>query len=53
MSARKLVEHFSGWQDPRCDGKVKHILSNVLVIAVCAVIAGASELGRHGALRPR
>jgi predicted transposase YbfD/YdcC len=43
MSARKLVEHFSGLEDPRCKGKVEHLLIDILVIAVCAVIAGAES----------
>ena len=39
MSVEKLVEHFSGLEDPRCAGKVDHRLIDILVIAVCAVIA--------------
>ena len=40
MSAKKLAEHFSELEDPRCSGKVEHLLIDILVIAVCAVIAG-------------
>ena len=50
MSAKKLAEHLSELEDPRCRGKVEHLLIDILVIAVCAVIAGGRELGRHGAL---
>jgi predicted transposase YbfD/YdcC len=39
MSVEKLVEHFSALEDPRCAGKVDHRLIDILVIAVCAVIA--------------
>lgn len=43
MSAKQLVEQFAGLDDPRCDGKVEHLLIDILVIAVCAVIAGAES----------
>src|SRR5512134_1366126 len=43
MSVEKLVEHFSGLGDPRCAGKVEHRLIDILVIAVCAVIACAES----------
>ena len=33
MSARKLAEHFSELEDPRCSGKVEHLLIDILVIA--------------------
>lgn len=36
-----LVEQFATLGDPRCAGKVEHRLVDVLVIIVCAVIAGA------------
>ena len=36
-----LIEQFSALDDPRCAGKVEHRLVDVLVIAVCAVVAGA------------
>ena len=39
MSIEKLVEHFSALKDPRCVGKIDHRLIDILVIAVCAVIA--------------
>jgi len=36
-----LIEQFAALADPRCPGKVAHRLVDVLVIAVCAVVAGA------------
>jgi predicted transposase YbfD/YdcC len=39
MSLMTLVEHFGKIDDPRCSGKVEHRLEDILVIAVCAVIA--------------
>jgi hypothetical protein len=51
MLVEKLVEHFSGLEDPRCAGKVDHRLIDILVIAVCAVIACAAgathEMGQQ------
>lgn len=43
MCAEKLLEHFSDLDDPRCSGKVEHRLMDILVIAVCATIAGAES----------
>lgn len=43
MSVERLVEHFSALEDPRCAGKVAHRLIDILVIAVCAVIACAES----------
>ena len=39
----KLIEHLSELEDPRCPGKVEHRLIDILVIAVCAVIACAES----------
>jgi predicted transposase YbfD/YdcC len=39
----KLIEHLSELDDPRCPGKVEHRLIDLLVIAVCAVIACAES----------
>ena len=39
----RLVKHFSVLEDPRCAGKVLHRLIDILVIAVCAVVAGAES----------
>ncbi len=43
MSVRNLVAEFSALADPHCGGKVEHRLIDILVIAVCAVIAGAES----------
>jgi hypothetical protein len=47
MSVEKLVEHFSTLEDPRCAGKVEHRLIDILVIAVCAVIACAESTAQR------
>jgi hypothetical protein len=39
----QLIEHFSELDDPRCPGKVEHRLIDILVIAVCTVIACAES----------
>lgn len=43
MSVRHLVGEFSTLEDPRCGGKVEHRLIDILVISICAVIAGAES----------
>ena len=43
MSIEKLGQYFVAVEDPRCPGKVEHRLVEVLVIAVCAVIACAES----------
>src|SRR3954453_21733442 len=43
MSIESLVRHLGGVEDPRCQGKIEHRLIDILVIAVCAVIACAEE----------
>jgi predicted transposase YbfD/YdcC len=43
MSIETLVQHFSTIEDPRCCGKIEHRLLDILVIAVCAVIACAES----------
>jgi predicted transposase YbfD/YdcC len=43
MSIESLVQHFSVVEDPRCQGKIEHRLIDILVIAVCAVIACAES----------
>lgn len=43
MSVAGLVEQFSELEDPRMVGKIDHRLSDILVIAVCAVIACAES----------
>jgi hypothetical protein len=37
------LQNISELEDPRCSGKVEHLLIDILVIAVCAVIAGAES----------
>jgi hypothetical protein len=43
MSIESLGRYFVAVEDPRCSGKVEHRLVEVLVIAVCAVIACAES----------
>jgi hypothetical protein len=46
-----LVEQFAALDDPRCAGKVEHRLIDVLVIAVCAIMAEAEtfeDVALHG-----
>ena len=38
-----LLHHFSALEDPRCAGKVEHQLLDIVVIAVCAVLACAES----------
>src|SRR5215213_2314978 len=43
MAIESLGRHFSVVEDPRCQGKIEHRLIDILVIAVCAVIACAES----------
>src|SRR3954453_959661 len=43
MSIESLVRHLGVVEDPRCQGKIEHRLTDILVIAVCAVIACAES----------
>ena len=43
MTIKSLVQHFGAVEDPRCRGKILHRLEEILVIAVCAVIACADS----------
>jgi DDE_Tnp_1-associated len=43
MSIENLAQYFGAIEDPRCSGKVEHRLLDVLVIAVCAVVACAES----------
>ena len=38
-----LFRHFRTLKDPRVTGRTTHSLEAILVIAVCAVIAGAQD----------
>ena len=43
MSIEKLGQYLGAIEDPRCNGKVEHRLRDILVIAVCAMIACAES----------
>ena len=43
MSMTTLIEQLQTLDDPRCAGKIGHHLGDILVIAVCAVIACAES----------
>jgi predicted transposase YbfD/YdcC len=38
-----LMEHFSGVEDPRSEFGKRHLLLDIIVIAICAVICGADN----------
>jgi predicted transposase YbfD/YdcC len=40
-----LKEHFEGVEDPRSAGRIEHLLIDILVITICAVICGAEDWG--------
>jgi len=37
-----IATHFAGLKDPRIEGKTRHLLSDIFVIVICSVIAGAT-----------
>ena len=39
----QLLEHFQDLADPRLERCKKHVLLNIVVIAICAVIGGAEN----------
>ncbi len=43
MALERLLDLLDGVEDPRCGGKVEHRLTDILVIAVCAVVACAES----------
>src|SRR5438105_13523464 len=43
MSIENLAQYLGAIEDPRCSGKVGHRLLDILVIAVCAVVACAES----------
>src|SRR3954465_5425878 len=43
MSIENLAQYFGAIEDPRCSGKVGHRLLDILVIALCAVVACAES----------
>jgi hypothetical protein len=49
-----LLASFATLPDPRCAGRTRHSFPNLLVIAVCAVVAGAETwvaIARYGRLK--
>ncbi len=44
MSVENLGQYLSKIEDPRCSGKVEPRLLDILVIAVCAVIAQGNRV---------
>ena len=46
----QLIDAFSEIDDPRCGYKVEHNLLEILIMAICGVIACGSELGRYRAV---
>jgi hypothetical protein len=38
-----LIDAFSRLDDPRCTSKVEHNLLEILIMAICGVIAGAES----------
>ncbi len=50
----QLVASFATLPDPRCAGRTRHRLLNLLIIAVCAVVAGAEtwvDIAHYGRLK--
>ncbi len=41
VSAATIERHFSSLTDPRIQYKVRHKLTDIIVITICAVISGA------------
>ena len=42
-STASIVEHFAGVEDPRLERKREHLLKDILIIAICAVVCGAHD----------
>lgn len=56
MRVSPFIEHFGALKDPRVDRTKRHPLLDILVIAVCAVIAGAEgweDIAEFGRLKER
>ena len=47
MNAFSLIEQLSVLHDPRQSWKVDHKLSDILLLTICAVIAGAEGQGKR------
>jgi len=43
LALERLLDLLDDVEDPRCSGKVEHRLTDILLIAVCAVIACAES----------
>jgi predicted transposase YbfD/YdcC len=41
MSAKSLKDSFGDMPDPRVEGRCDHLLGDIILIAICAVLAGA------------
>uniref|UniRef100_UPI00048EDCA2 transposase family protein n=1 Tax=Desulfogranum japonicum TaxID=231447 RepID=UPI00048EDCA2 len=37
-----IATHFENLKDPRVEGKTRHLLNDIVIIAICGVIGGAS-----------
>ena len=37
-----IASHFESLKDPRVEGKNQHLLIDIIIIAICAVVSGAS-----------
>jgi predicted transposase YbfD/YdcC len=40
-----LEKHFAGLNDPRSSGRIDHLLIDIVLITICAVICGAEDWG--------
>jgi hypothetical protein len=50
----QLLAYFAALPDPRCAGRTRHRLLDMLVIAVCAVVAGTEtwvDIAHYGQLK--
>jgi predicted transposase YbfD/YdcC len=43
VSTTSIIDHFASLPDPRVNRTRRHLLADILVIALCAVIAGADD----------
>lgn len=51
--ALSIRKHFAGLRDPRLNRRKRHLLADILVIAFCAVIAGANNFSQVAAFGRR
>lgn len=50
----QLLTSFATLPDPRCAGRTRHRLRDVLVMAICAIVAGAEtwvDIAHYGQLK--